>query len=609
MAGRIQRRDARLAAPDLRRPGRPRPVDHMGQQRLPCLDAGAAAAAGFPGADLTACPPDPLLIRRLGAAECLRHGLLPWQKRGGATVVLTARPGQVRRHLDRLTAIFGPIRMAHAPEAELRAALVSVAGAELVETAETCVPAQESCRRPLTHRTATRRYLPVTLVMLGLVFALAVAPVMTLSALTSLAVLVLLLGQALRLTAAAATARPARGSRPEVSPLRLPVVSVLVPLYRETGVASHLMMRLSALDYPRDLLDLCLILEDNDVMTRAALEAAEVPDWVQIISVPRGTLRTKPRALNYALNFARGTIIGIYDAEDMPAPDHIHRVVGRFARRGPDVACLQGMLDYFNSQSNWLARCFTLEYAGWFRVVLPGLARLGLVVPLGGTTLFLRRHALEDVHGWDAHNVTEDADLGLRLARRGYRTELLSIVTQEEATARPWPWVRQRTRWLKGYAVTWSVHMRDPVALWRDLGAWRFLGVQLVYLGAIVQFALAPLLWSFLLMAVALPHPFAQGWPQAAVVALVAALIMGGAANVVVLIIATRRAGKPRLAWWIPMLQLYFPLATVAVWRALWQAVVDPFSWDKTTHGIDKPTITIPLTPLLRPSPHQAEAE
>lgn len=608
MAGRIQRRDARPTVAEMRRPLRPRALVESGLQRLPSLDARAATAAGLPSVDPTACPPDPLLIRRLGAAVCLREGLLPWQKRGGATIVLTARPGQVRRHLDRLTATFGPIRMAHAPEAELRAALVAVAGGELVHAAETCVPAQESCRPHVTGRAAIGRHLPAGCAAFGVISALVLAPAVTLSTLTLVAAVVLLLGQALRLTAAAVTTRPTRGSRPEASPLRLPVVSVLVPLYRETGVASHLMMRLAALDYPRDLLDLCLILEDNDAMTRAALEAAEVPEWVQIVSVPRGTLRTKPRALNYALNFARGTIIGIYDAEDMPAPDHINRVVQRFARRGPDVACLQGMLDYFNSQSNWLARCFTLEYAGWFRVVLPGLARLGLVVPLGGTTLFLRRHALEDVHGWDAHNVTEDADLGLRLARRGYRTELVSIVTQEEATARPWPWVRQRTRWLKGYAVTWAVHMRDPVALWRDLGAWRFFGVQLVYLGAIVQFTLAPLLWSFLFMAFALPHPFAEAWPRTAVVALVGALIMAGAANVVVLIIATRRADKARLAWWIPMLQFYFPLATVAVWRALWQAVVDPYSWDKTTHGIDKPTITIPVTPLLRPSPHQAGA-
>ena len=145
------------------------------------------------------------------------------------------------------------------------------------------------------------------------------------------------------------------------------------------------------------------------------------------------------------------------------------------------------MLDFYNTGANWLARCFAVEYATWFRLILPGLARLGLVVPLGGTTLFFRRDALERLGAWDAHNVTEDADLGLRLARHGYRTELIATVTGEEANCRTWPWVRQRSRWLKGYAMTWAAHMRAPVALWRDLGTRRFVGVQVLFLGTLVQ--------------------------------------------------------------------------------------------------------------------------
>jgi cellulose synthase/poly-beta-1,6-N-acetylglucosamine synthase-like glycosyltransferase len=190
--------------------------------------------------------------------------------------------------------------------------------------------------------------------------------------------------------------------------------------------------------------------------------------------VPLGTLQTKPRALNYALSFAKGSIIGVYDAEDAPAPDQLHVVVNRFAQRGPEVVCLQGQLDFYNSHSNWLAHCFTVEYATWFRIMLPSLERLGLAIPLGGTTLFFRRDILESLGGWDAHNVTEDADLGIRLARHGYRTEIIDTVTQEEANARAWPWVKQRSHWLKGYAITYGVHMRSPLKLWRDLGAWRF---------------------------------------------------------------------------------------------------------------------------------------
>ena len=185
--------------------------------------------------------------------------------------------------------------------------------------------------------------------------------------------------------------------------------------------------------------------------------------------------------MNYALDFCRGTIIGVWDAEDAPEPDQIEKVAARFNEAAPNVVCLQGMLDYYNARQNWISRCFTIEYATWWRVVLPGMARLGFVIPLGGTTLFFRRKALEKLGRWDAHNVTEDADLGVRLARHGYVTELIPTVTYEEANCRPWRWVRQRSRWLKGFMITYIVHMRDPAQLLRDLGFKRFMGLQMIF--------------------------------------------------------------------------------------------------------------------------------
>ena len=227
----------------------------------------------------------------------------------------------------------------------------------------------------------------------------------------------LVLNMGLKIVAASAVFA-GRSDQAKVDPLpkRLPVVTLLVPLYKEREIAGHLLRRLSAIDYPAPLLDVILLLEADDHLTRETLAAANLPRWMRAITVPKGTIKTKPRALNYGLNFARGRIIGIYDAEDAPAPDQIRKIVARFAARDPEVACLQGILDYYNSRANWLARCFTLEYAAWFRVVLPGMARLGLTIPLGGTTVFFLRSVLEEIGGWDAHNVTEDADLGLRLA-------------------------------------------------------------------------------------------------------------------------------------------------------------------------------------------------
>ncbi|MEZ5913011.1 MAG: glycosyltransferase [Paracoccaceae bacterium] len=277
---------------------------------------------------------------------------------------------------------------------------------------------------------------------------------------------------------------------------RLPVVSLIVPLFHERDIAARLVRRLERLDYPREFLDIVLVVEAEDDSTRRALAGAQLPGWMRVLTAPPGSLKTKPRAMNVALDFCRGSIIGIYDAEDAPAPDQIARVVQRFHERDERVACLQGVLDFYNPRTNWLSRCFTMEYAAWFRVVLPGLERLGLAFPLGGTTLFFRREALEALGGWDAHNVTEDADLGIRLARHGYRAEFLDSVTEEEANCRAMPWIRQRSRWLKGYMMTWAVHSRRPLRLWRELGTWKFLGFQVMFLGTISQYLLAPVLWS-----------------------------------------------------------------------------------------------------------------
>jgi cellulose synthase/poly-beta-1,6-N-acetylglucosamine synthase-like glycosyltransferase len=305
--------------------------------------------------------------------------------------------------------------------------------------------------------------------------------------------------------------------------------------------------------------------------------------------VPAGRVKTKPRALNLALDHCRGAIIGIYDAEDAPEPDQIRKVVERFHRRGPDVACLQGVLDYYNPRTNWLSRCFTIEYATWFRLILPGIQRLGLAVPLGGTTLFFRRSVLEELGGWDAHNVTEDADLGIRLYRHGYRTELLDTVTGEEANCRVIPWIKQRSRWIKGYMMTWAVHMRAPGLLWRQLGGWRFAGFQIMFLGTILQFLLAPLMWSFWSIPMGLGHPLTGVLANSDIIAMSTAFILSEAVSITLGIVALRRSGHRISPLWVPTLQLYFPLAALAAYKGLWELLTRPFYWDKTNHGLFDP--------------------
>ncbi len=527
-------------------------------------------------------PPNPTLLARLGADQALQLGLLPWRRLGGRTIILAARPESFARVLPYLTKLFGSVRMAVATTSQIEETIVALASHNLVAKAEAMPPARLSARgwpgRKGIVIAATAGALLVLIALLAPRWGLYLA--------IGWALTTLILNMGLKIAAAvAALSKPTGPVGADPLPKRLPVVTLLIPLYKEREIASHLLRRLSAIDYPGALLDVILLLEADDHLTRQTLAAASLPRWMRAITVPGGTIKTKPRALNYGLNFARGRIIGIYDAEDAPAPDQIQKIVARFAARGPEVACLQGILDYYNSRANWLARCFTLEYAAWFRVVLPGMARLGLTIPLGGTTVFFRRSVLEEIGGWDAHNVTEDADLGLRLARYGYRTELVDTVTGEEANCRAWPWVRQRSRWLKGYAVTYGVHMRDPLRLLRDLGAWRFLGVQILFFGTLSQFALAPALWSFWPILLGLPHPLAGVLPPAAFISLSALFVMSEITNLVVTALAVRRAGKGWLAPWAITLQAYFPLATLAAYKGLLEILWRPFFWDKSAHG------------------------
>lgn len=546
-------------------------------------------------------PPDRSLVAQYGPTSCLQNQLMPWRQIGGATVVLTTRPDQFARHQPDLETVFGPLRIAVTTEDQLNRSITTQFRAQLVTCAETRVAADESCRG------WNSRLASVFGVMLlsGLLFLTHHAPGIVFGVLTAWAVLLLVLNTALKAVAAYLGWRDTPVEQHSIVPARLPVITMLVPLYNETAIADHLLARLRALDYPRNLLDVCLVLEASDQTTQATLDNTTLPTWMRAIVVPQGTIKTKPRALNYALDFARGSIIGVWDAEDAPAPDQLHVVARHFANSAPQVACLQGTLDYYNPGSNWLTRCFTIEYAGWFRIILPGLQRLGLVVPLGGTTLFFRREALMQLGGWDAHNVTEDADLGVRLARHGYQTTLIPTVTEEEANGRAWPWIKQRSRWLKGYAITYAVHMRNPARLWRDLGAWRFFGLQLLFLGTLSQFVLAPVLWTFWLLPFGFGHPLQGLIPAWAFWGFAGLFVISEIVGLAVAALGVRKAGKPWLTPWAVTLQFYFPLAALAAYKGLFELASKPFYWDKTAHGVLLPANwAVASTPPPRPPRH-----
>ena len=523
---------------------------------------------------------DPSLIDQLGASFCLAERLVPLRRMGGATLIAAAHPDSFARHHHRLAQVFGKVLPSLAPSAQIEARILAARGPAMAQAAETTVALDLSCRSYTKPSPSTLRLWAVGAALSLLVFK----PLLAVLALC--AVLTLALSTGLKLAALIASLRPAPPQAPNPAHLaRLPTVSILVALYRESDIAARLVQRLGRLDYPRALLDVVLVVEEDDSLTRQALLRADLPGWMRVVVTPAGRVKTKPRALNHALTQCKGTIVGVYDAEDAPAPDQIAQVVNRFAQRGPQVACLQGALDFYNPTKTWLSRCFTLEYAAWFRVILPGLQRLGLPLPLGGTTLFFRREVLEKLGAWDAYNVTEDADLGIRLARCGYRTEILPSTTLEEATCHARPWVKQRSRWVKGYMMTYLTHMRDPARLYRDLGLRGFAGFQILFLGSIAQALLAPVLWSFWAFCLGLGHPLAGIITTQALHGLTLAFVTCEVVSIAVGILGLKRSGQNIAALWVPTLALYFPLQTLAAYKAAYEMLVNPFFWDKTSHG------------------------
>ncbi len=281
-----------------------------------------------------------------------------------------------------------------------------------------------------------------------------------------------------------------------------PPYTILCPLYREAQVVPQFVKAMKALDYPLDKLQIMFLTEEDDGDTRAAIKAMRLPPHFKIVTVPDGSPRTKPRACNYGLIEATGTYVVIYDAEDVPDPLQLKKTVLTFANYGPDLACVQAKLNFYNPEQNLLTRWFTAEYSLWFDLILPGLQWAKLAIPLGGTSNHFPTQTLRALGGWDAFNVTEDCDLGLRLAWFRLKTVVLNSTTYEEANSRVKNWIRQRSRWIKGYMQTYLVHMREPSHYIRNMRLREFLSLQLVIGGKAAVLFINPLMW--LLLAVSL---------------------------------------------------------------------------------------------------------
>ncbi len=392
-------------------------------------------------------------------------------------------------------------------------------------------------------------------------------------------------------------------SREQVAALderELPIYTILVPMYHEATVLPSLVRGLERLDYPRTKLDVKLLLEEDDLETREAAERLKLPPYCQVVVVPHGLPKGKPKACNYGLVHVKGEYVVIYDAEDLPDPDQLKKAILAF-QTDESLACIQSKLNYFNRDQNILTRWFTAEYSVWFDLLLPGLDATNAPIPLGGTSNHFKTAQLRELGGWDPYNVTEDADLGLRLFARGWKTGVIDSTTYEEANSALYNWVRQRSRWVKGYIQTWLVRMRHPVALWRAIGPYGFFSFQMIVGGTFFSFLINPVFWLLtVLWFLTRWGVIQQLFPGAIFLLGALGLYAGNFVFTYLNVAGCLRRGYYGLVKYALLTPIYWALMSIAAWKGFLQLFYKPFYWEKTQHGLSAP-------PVLEPSSRGVE--
>jgi len=381
-------------------------------------------------------------------------------------------------------------------------------------------------------------------------------------------------------------------SKKEVKALNnddLPIFTIHLPVYKEDKLIRKLIWNLQSLDYPREKLDIKLLIEEDDDKTLNAVRDLDFPAIFEVVIVPFHMPKTKPKACNYGLHFSRGKYLTIYDAEDIPDQDQLKKVVRLFQKLPAHFICIQCALNYFNRNENVLTRMFTLEYSYWFDYMLPGLDTLNIPIPLGGTSNHFKLENLRELGGWDPFNVTEDADLGIRAFAKGYKVALVNSTTYEEANNEPFNWIRQRSRWIKGYMQTYLVHMRNPKRLIETIG-WRgFLGFNFFIGATPLTFLVYPLLLllfiSYLIFDLKNMRTIFPDW---VLYISIFNLVIGNVLMIYVNMLAVFKRRYYELILFSLVNPLYWLLHSISAYKGLWQLITKPFYWEKTNHGLSK---------------------
>jgi len=374
---------------------------------------------------------------------------------------------------------------------------------------------------------------------------------------------------------------------------KLPIYSILVPLYKEKNTIAHLINAIDAFDYPKSKLDVKLVVEADDKETIQAIKDLAPPAYFEIIKTPFSLPRTKPKACNYAMQYVRGEYVTIFDAEDIPNKYQLKAVLAKFKNGERNLACVQARLNYYNYNDSQITRWFALEYAIWFDYVMNGLERMKLAIPLGGTSNHIKTAVLKKLGNWDSFNVTEDADLGMRLKRFGYTVGAVNSITMEEAPSNLSAWLKQRKRWIKGFMQTYIVHMRQPLRFIREAGFKSFLTLQFFIGLPPIIYILSPFM---LLLAIA-ENSFAANiltLPSWLYLASISNLIYGAVTHISFALVANYRSSNGTGRMFKPMIfsALTFPiyaiLHVIASFSSLYELIFNPHYWEKTQHGVTK---------------------
>ncbi|AKA67429.1 glycosyltransferase family 2 protein [Clostridium scatologenes] len=384
----------------------------------------------------------------------------------------------------------------------------------------------------------------------------------------------------------------------DVDEKELPTYTILIPVYKEKEVIRTLIKNIENIDYPKYKLDVCILLEEDDDETIDTVEKMNLPEYYSSIIVPKSFPKTKPKACNYGLIRAKGKYVVIYDAEDRPESDQLKKVYLSFKKLPENYVCIQSKLNYFNSDQNFLTRLFTQEYSMWFELLLVGIMQIKTPIPLGGTSNHFKIEFLKEVGAWDPFNVTEDADLGVRLFKKGYNTAVVDSRTWEEANSDLTNWIRQRSRWIKGYMQTWFVHMRHPIQLYKSLGLKGFIGYQAMILGTPLLPLINPVFWLMLIVWYTTKASWIRDmFPGIFYYIAAFQLFFGnfmftytnGVGMYWVIRDCSLKKGQPfsyRLVKYALLSPIYWILMSVAAYKALIQLIVKPFYWEKTNHGL-----------------------